>query len=195
MIQAGTIRIGSGRTLAVAGAYWISSISRLRKTTLPGVTATSRPTTKFSVPTGFLPLMARSQSSKKFCEPGDQIKAAGADRVRARISGLVSGKFDGADHVKELPRRELDHVLVMLRDSAQAGGRVVPPLLLQQESLVDEVEGPLVPIFAGEAPVLRQRLDARLGVAALDRVAAGIVANRIALRTALSTSCKRLPGA
>ena len=30
MIQAGTIRTGSGRTVAVAGAYWISSIRRLR---------------------------------------------------------------------------------------------------------------------------------------------------------------------
>ena len=30
MIHAGTIRIGSGRTVSVAGAYWINSISRLR---------------------------------------------------------------------------------------------------------------------------------------------------------------------
>jgi hypothetical protein len=30
MIQAGTIRSGSGLTLSVAGAYWISSIRRLR---------------------------------------------------------------------------------------------------------------------------------------------------------------------
>jgi hypothetical protein len=43
MIQAGTIRMGSACTLLVAGAYWISSIRRLRRTTLPGVMATSRP--------------------------------------------------------------------------------------------------------------------------------------------------------
>ncbi len=30
MIQAGTISIGSGRTFAVVGAYWISSIRPLR---------------------------------------------------------------------------------------------------------------------------------------------------------------------
>ena len=30
MIQAGTIRIGSGRVSGVAGAYWISSIRLLR---------------------------------------------------------------------------------------------------------------------------------------------------------------------
>src|SRR6516164_7950454 len=37
MIQAGTIRTGSRYTLSVAGTYWMSSISRLRATTLPGV--------------------------------------------------------------------------------------------------------------------------------------------------------------
>ncbi len=30
MIHAGTISTGSGRTVPVAGAYWINSISRLR---------------------------------------------------------------------------------------------------------------------------------------------------------------------
>jgi hypothetical protein len=35
MIQAGTISTGSGRTLSVRGAYWISSISALRCTTAP----------------------------------------------------------------------------------------------------------------------------------------------------------------
>ena len=45
MIQAGTIRIGSGCTLPVDGEYWINSISSLRKTTLPGEAATVLPTT------------------------------------------------------------------------------------------------------------------------------------------------------
>ena len=43
MIQAGTISTGSGRTVGVAGLYCSSSISRLRHTTLPGVTATCLP--------------------------------------------------------------------------------------------------------------------------------------------------------
>ena len=30
MIQAGTIKTGSGRTVGVAGAYWMSSMSSLR---------------------------------------------------------------------------------------------------------------------------------------------------------------------
>ena len=42
---------------------------------------------------------------------------------------------------------ELDDVLVLLGDAADAGGGVVPPLLLQQEGLVDQVVGPALPRF------------------------------------------------
>ncbi len=45
MIHAGTIRMGSACTRGVVGVYWISSISSLRSTTLPGVTARFLPTT------------------------------------------------------------------------------------------------------------------------------------------------------
>ena len=69
MIHAGTIRMGSAWTLGVVGVYWISSIRRLRSTTLPGVTATSRPTTKRSVPAAGAPLMARSRSSSALSAP------------------------------------------------------------------------------------------------------------------------------
>ena len=44
MIQAGTISTGSAYTVGVCGEYWISSISSLRRITLPGVAATSLPT-------------------------------------------------------------------------------------------------------------------------------------------------------
>ena len=49
-----------------------------------------------------------------------------------------------------------------LDDAAHAGGRVVPPLLLQEKALRDEVVRPLPPFLADEAMVLRQRLDAVL---------------------------------
>ena len=65
MIHAGTMSTGSGRVLAVAGAYWISSISRLRSTTLPGVTATSRPGVKRSAPAGGSSAMRRWKSSSQ----------------------------------------------------------------------------------------------------------------------------------
>ena len=44
MIHAGTISTGSANTLSVVGAYWISSISELRRITLPRLVAVSRPT-------------------------------------------------------------------------------------------------------------------------------------------------------
>ena len=39
-------------------------------------------------------------------------------------------------------------------------GRVVPPLLREQETLVDEVEGGLPPVLRVEASVLGEGLDA-----------------------------------
>jgi hypothetical protein len=44
----------------------------------------------------------------------------------------------------------------------------VPPLLIKQERLIDEVVGPFLPIFADEPSVLRQRLDARFRPAAFE---------------------------
>ena len=45
MIHAGTISTGSAYTDFVCGAYWISSISGVRRITLPGVAAICSPTT------------------------------------------------------------------------------------------------------------------------------------------------------
>ena len=54
------------------------------------------PTTKRSVPTGFLPLTARSQSSTKCCMPFTRLNPP-VLMVRSRLSGLVNTKFDGAN--------------------------------------------------------------------------------------------------
>ena len=43
MIHEGTMKMGSACTVAVWGAYWISSAKWLRCTTRPGVTATFTP--------------------------------------------------------------------------------------------------------------------------------------------------------
>ena len=94
MIHAGTMSSGSGRTCGVDGAYSISSIRRLRKTTLPGVIATLRPGAKFSAPTGDRAPTARSQSSIRFCAPRIRL-APNSARVRSSTSGLVHGAFDG----------------------------------------------------------------------------------------------------
>ncbi len=95
MIQAGTIRIGSGATVEVAGLYWISSISRLRNTTLPGVTATLRPTSGLgtAVPGAFA--IACLASSRKCRSPSARFLPPEAT-VRCSTTGLLGRKFDGA---------------------------------------------------------------------------------------------------
>jgi hypothetical protein len=45
-----------------------------------------------------------------------------------------------------------------------SSGGVVPPLLVQQEALMDHVEGPLLPSRCRKAPILLQRFDASLAV-------------------------------
>jgi hypothetical protein len=77
-------------------------------------------------------------------------------------------------HVEDLAGAELDHRLVLARDAADARGGVVPPLLLQQERLVDEVIRPLLPRLGREALILRQRLDARLAAVVSDHLLAGM---------------------
>src|SRR5262249_14306576 len=74
--------------------------------------------------------------------------------------GICPEKIRRREHVEDLARRERDHVLVMVRDAADIGGGGVPPLLIEQEGLIDRVERPMLPWLAGKAPVLWQRLDA-----------------------------------
>ena len=50
-------------------------------------------------------------------------------------------------------------------DAGHARGGVVPPLLVEQERLVNQVERPLLPLGRGKALVLRQRLNAGLALA------------------------------
>ena len=120
------------------------------------------------------PLTARSQSSTKFCAPRTRFIPDSA-RVRSSTSGFVSEEVRRRQHVEELPRRERDDVLVLLRHAAHARHRVVPPLLHQQERLVDDVVRRLVPGLAREAAVLRQRHDAGLDAVAPEGPAARVV--------------------
>ena len=62
-----------------------------------------------------------------------------------------------------LSRRELDSVLVLFCDAAHTGRSIVPPLLLQQKALVNQIIGPSLPSLAHEASILRQGLNARFG--------------------------------
>jgi sulfite reductase (NADPH) flavoprotein alpha-component len=79
------------------------------------------------------------------------------------------------ENVEHLPAREPDDILVMTRHAANVGRRVVPPLLLQQEPLVEEIEGRMLPGLTGKAPVLGQRLDRRSSLAGPLRLLPGEV--------------------
>src|SRR5579863_9299520 len=95
MIQAGTIRIGSGCTLLVEGRYWISSMSSLRNTTLPGDTATVLPTAEFLSPAGFPADNKRIQSLSQFCQPTTKFLPP-LSTAFFSTSGLVTAKLEGA---------------------------------------------------------------------------------------------------
>src|SRR5437868_11993156 len=95
MIQAGTIRTGSGCTFSVVGTYWISSISSLRNTTLPRDVATVFPTTKSPVVTGPRPADTRRiQSLQKFRQPHAKLLPPLSNVLRS-TSGLVAAKLEG----------------------------------------------------------------------------------------------------
>jgi hypothetical protein len=94
MIQLGTISTGSAHTCAVVGAYWISSISRFLSTTLPGVTATLRPTTNCSVPGGGMPAATRCRLVSALSAPRTRFWPPSA-KVRFSATGLVISMFPG----------------------------------------------------------------------------------------------------
>ena len=73
MIHAGTSRTGSGRTLGVTGSYWMSSMRRLRKTTLPCVAARSLPTFSTSSPASGLPSRSLPASSSQSAAPSRSV--------------------------------------------------------------------------------------------------------------------------
>src|SRR5262249_45731857 len=75
--------------------------------------------------------------------------------------GVGQDKVGRCQNVEQLPAREFQHTLVMLRHTPNAGGGVVPPLLLQQEVLMDRIEWPLLPGLAAETLVLGKRGDTR----------------------------------
>src|SRR3546814_17049410 len=60
---------------------------------------------------------------------------------------------------EDLPGRELGHVFMVSAHPADSGGGGVPPLLVQQECLDDQIERRLLPCRIGEPTVLGQRFD------------------------------------
>ena len=71
-------------------------------------------------------------------------------------------------HIEELPGCEFHDVFVLSGDAAYACCRVVPPLLIEKEGLVEQVVRPFLPGVPAEPPVLRQWLDTGSGFIAVD---------------------------
>ena len=157
MIQAGTISSGSACTLRWPARTGCSSISRLRRTTLPGVSATSCPTRYASAPGE----AGRGSRGPRLHQSGRPrgVRAPAAHRL-AQYLGVREDEVRGGNGIEELAQRQTSRpCLVMPRHTADAGGRVVPPLLCEQEALIEIIERPALPIRIAEAPVLRKRFD------------------------------------
>jgi hypothetical protein len=84
---------------------------------------------------------------------------------------------------------------VLFRNAAYTGGGVMPPLLLQQESLIDEFEGPLSPGFVDKSMILRQRFDACFALLAPSAASLQVTSEPHRLADRFVMSWMRLPGA
>ncbi len=83
-----------------------------------------------------------------------EVGAALVQRCRGhfRIGG---DEIDRRGEVQQLTRKKGQQFLVVAADAVDAGGGVVPPLLVEQEGLLHHVVGPLLPGRTAKAPVLR----------------------------------------
>ncbi len=99
-------------------------------------------------------------------EPADEVGPAGLDGLLDYF-GVGEREVRGREHVEELARGEGHHLLMVRRDAGHFAGDVVPPLLIEQEGLSQEIVGLLVPSLGAKPVVARQRLDARrrIGIA------------------------------
>ena len=161
MIHAGTIRTGSGWT-CVGGRRVLDELDqRVAEDHLAGGRwrRRARPE-KPRRRRGLSRDAMRCQSSTRLRSAAHEIHAAVCGRSARAPRGLVSEEVRGREDVEQLARDESDDVLVMRRHAAHARGRVVPPLLGQQEALVHEVEGPAAARRHLKPSVLRQGLDA-----------------------------------
>ena len=134
MIQAGTIRIGSRQTVSVAGEYWISSMSRLRATTFPGVTATLAANPKRLRSDGLLAFGNAPLVFPKIHGSTDKVLSTflngGLEHVR-----VGEQEIRRRNHIERLARDKRDDIFMMVGDALHAGRRMVPPLLREQEAL------------------------------------------------------------
>ena len=92
-MHGGTISSGRLATFAVVASYCRSSISALRKTTLPGVTARLRPSA--NADSSLIVIRPLPMSPAKLLSPATTL-APSVSNARFSTSGFVAGKFVGA---------------------------------------------------------------------------------------------------
>ncbi len=141
LIQGGTISSGRSRTLSVVGVYWMSCRSSFWKTTLPGVVARLRPSSKAlgSVWLIFIRSPDRFRSSASRLAPFSRLRAFDAIVSRS-TSGLVARKFVGEIGARQLPQIELGAVTLARIEIGRRGKLVFGPFAGEQISLLQEIK-------------------------------------------------------
>ena len=115
-MHGGIITTGRLCTVGVDGAYWISSISSLRKTTSPGVTARSRPTTNASA--SLIEMRPRAASATRFAKPRARLAPSVSDRARDRL-GIGREEVRRRERVDPLAREEAQAALLLRRQAGR----------------------------------------------------------------------------
>ena len=154
MIQAGTIRMGSGRTSASERLILNEfhqpvakhDLARRGRNVFPDLEllgSNRRPAVDDPLPV-----------LDEVPEAAHQVLAGFGLRSFQDL-GIGQQEVGGCEDVEKLSASKLQCPLVFGRYAADSCRRIVPPLLLQKETLVDDVERPLVPVGGAEALVLR----------------------------------------
>ena len=185
MIQAGTITIGSGRTVPVVGAYWIISASRVRWTTAPGVMATCWPGTKSSAPSiGWFSRVRRILGG--VAEPANEIHAAGLEGGPLDL-GVADDEVRRREDVEELAADEIEELKMMSTGPVHVPRRLVPPPFGGKVGFGLQRERPLLPGGIAKPPILRQGV--RIGLAIRGAASRKSSKLRAAARTADQPIC------
>ena len=138
MIQAGTISTGSATTCSVAGLYWMSSISSLRKTTSPGVTARSLPTSRPSAGGSRL----HGERAPDILLEIDARRARDWRRISLSVAlddhRVEPRHIRRRPHIEQLAGDEGDAGGVLRRHAAHLAGGARPPRFLGEEGLLPQ---------------------------------------------------------
>ena len=190
LMHGGTMTSGRLCTVGVVASYWMSSISALRNTTLPGVTARLRPTA--NARSSVIVIRPRRASSARLRSPCHEALALGRDRPREHVR-IGRREVRRRDRVDVLARRELEALLVGGRQRRETR-EVAQVLGVREVRLHEQREVRLLaPRARVEAPVARRRRDEFGQRAAGGRRVGGRLPRAPAVATAGARPARRRP--